>query len=130
MRNTMNTDNLTEFEKEIFSDIEKWDTRELGADEDFVKISTVSPKLKEVLDIQGGEKTKPVSIRMPVSLVNDLKMIGKQQNLGYQTLIKDVLQRFVDAECRKNYNKVVSEKIALEKEVARLRLKQAQTQTA
>ena len=48
------------------------------------------------------KKTQLVSIRMSESLIEDLKCIrGKKENLGYQTLAKNVLKRFVDAELKR-----------------------------
>ena len=58
-------------------------------------------------------------IRMSESLIEDLKCIGKKKNLGYQTLAKNVLKRFVDAELRKELNEIR----ALKRKVAELEAK-------
>ena len=68
---------------------------------------------------RNGEKTQLVSIRMSESLIEDLKCIGKKKNLGYQTLAKNVLKRFVDAELRKELNEIR----ALKRKVAELEAK-------
>ena len=57
--------------------------------------------LIEAIAGRNGEKTQLVSIRMSESLIEDLKCIGKKENLGYQTLAKNVLKRFVDAELKR-----------------------------
>ena len=51
-----------------------------------------------------------ISIRLPQTLIADLKNIGKAEDLGYQTLAREVLKRFVDAENRKKYNEAIYEK--------------------
>ena len=45
-----------------------------------------------------------VSIRLPVELIEDLKTIGKLEGMGYQSLAREVLNRFVEAENRKRIN--------------------------
>ena len=41
-----------------------------------------------------------ISIRLPKSLINNLKFIAKREGLGYQPLIRRLLVRFVNAEMR------------------------------
>ena len=119
----MNTkEELKAFEEAVFANAEQWESRELGADEAFVKKSTNSKRKRAVLDNGTKEKTQLISIRLPIALIEDLKLIGQEENLGYQTLAKEVLQRFVDAEHRRKYNKVVSEKAKLEIEIEQMRL--------
>ena len=73
---------------------EAWDKRELGANEDFVKVA-------DDIDISDLEKSvglRMISIRMQESLIDDLKSIAKLHGLGYQPLIRQVLARFVESE--------------------------------
>lgn len=122
-RNMMNTkEELKAFEEAVFANAEQWESRELGADEAFVKKSTNSKRKRAVLDNGTKEKTQLISIRLPIALIEDLKLIGQEENLGYQTLAKEVLQRFVDAEHRRKYNKVVSEKAKILSEKAKLEI--------
>jgi hypothetical protein len=44
---------------------------------------------------------KPISIRLPVSLIEELKIIADYNEVGYQPFIRKMLQRFATAELRK-----------------------------
>lgn len=44
------------------------------------------------------------------------------EKIGYQTLSRNILQRFVDAENRKQINKLISENRKLEKEIEEMRV--------
>lgn len=121
----MNTkENTQALEDVVFADIEQWEDGSFGADVAFVKKSTQSKNIRHALNKSNAynkEKTQLISIRLPVSLIEDLKEIGLNENLGYQTLAKKVLQRFADAEKRKLYNQMLSEKRKLEREVEVMR---------
>jgi uncharacterized protein (DUF4415 family) len=102
-------------------EIEKWESRELGADEEYVKRAVLE---KQYLDaINGSDEDKPsgkmqlISIRLPEPLIQDLKEIGKKEGLGYQTLIREVMKRFVAAENRKELNQAISENESLKKQM-------------
>lgn len=43
---------------------------------------------------------KPISIRFPVPLLEDLKAMALINRMGYQPLIREICKRFVDAEKR------------------------------
>lgn len=120
----MNTkDELKAFEEAVFSDIEQWEDGSLGADITFVKKSTQSKSIRSALskiNAHQKEKTQLISMRLPVSLIEDLKEIGLNEGLGYQTLAKTVLQRFADAEKRKLYNEMLSKNRKLEMKVEEL----------
>ena len=60
-------------------------------------------------------------MRLPTTLIDDLKNIGEIENLGYQTLAREVLTRFVEAESRKKLNQLLSECRKLKKEVKSLK---------
>jgi len=79
--------------KKIIGTDDAWDARALGAEDAYVKKSEFN---ELTLDEAAG--LKAISIRMQNSLIDDLKLIAKINGLGYQPLIKQVLQRFVDAE--------------------------------
>ena len=94
-------------------EIEKWDSQEYGADEEYVERAVLD---KQYLDlINGSDKERPsgkmqlISIRLPEPLIQDLKEIGKKEGLGYQTLIREVMKRFVAAENRKELNQAIAE---------------------
>ncbi|MBC8951958.1 hypothetical protein [Xenorhabdus sp. PB62.4] len=78
----------------IASTDEAWDSRELGCSEAHVKVSEdiTEELINEELELQ------PISIRLNKSLIEDLKLIAELNGLGYQPLIRQVLNRFADCE--------------------------------
>ena len=107
-----------------FSDIDKWENGELGDSEEFDRPSTMAKELKKLLngvEDSSDDCVKPkmqlISMRLPTTLITDLKNIGEIENLGYQTLAREVLTRFVEAESRKKLNELLSKYRKLEKEV-------------
>jgi hypothetical protein len=72
---------------------EQWENGALGRDEKFVqKSSRTRQDLDEKLALQA------ISIRLQKELIQDLKDIAQINGLGYQTLIKQILNRFVVGE--------------------------------
>lgn len=61
-------------------------------------------------------------MRLPISLIENLKEIGEQEGLGYQSLAREVLQRFAEAENRKQINKLIAERRNLEKELEQMKV--------
>ena len=111
-----------------FSDIDKWENGELGDSEEFDRPSTMAKELKKLLngvEDSSDDCVKPkmqlISMRLPTTLITDLKNIGEIENLGYQTLAREVLTRFVEAESRKKLNQLLSECRMLKKEVKSLK---------
>lgn len=75
---------------------EMWDKGQLGQDEQYVR---VSKKVNEdVMD--ESLSLKPVSIRLQQSLIDDFKAIAKYNGIGYQTLMRQVLTRYIEKEKR------------------------------
>ena len=70
---------------------EAWDDRTLGSDDAFVVAADQSHEaaLNEALGMQS------ISIRMPKQLIEHYKMIAHFHGVGYQPLMRDVLQRWV-----------------------------------
>lgn len=105
----------------IYKDVDKWESREWGAEEEYAEYSPMPKALKNLLNKGNKEnaagKMQLISIRLPESLINDLKNIGKVEGLGYQTLTREVLRRFVEAENRKNLNKALAENRKLEEKI-------------
>lgn len=68
-----------------------WDTGELGRDAQFVAVADAShdAALDEALGLQS------ISIRLPKELISQYKLISHFHGVGYQPLMRDVLQRFV-----------------------------------
>ena len=113
----MNHINESTIQHEIFSDVDLWESRELGANEATVKAKGMSNKLKKLISNQNDQKMQMISIRLPISLINDLKEIGEVEGLGYQALAREVLQRFADAESRKKVNELIAQKRELQRQL-------------
>ncbi len=71
-----------------------WESGELGNSEEHAVVLGAE-KSREVDDALAMHM---ISIRLPKSLIEDLKVIAKREGLGYQPLIRRVLQRFSEAE--------------------------------
>ncbi|MBZ0096341.1 MAG: hypothetical protein K8H75_13345 [Sulfuricella sp.] len=92
----------------ITSSDEAWDDRILGADSEFVKVAEAG--MADSIDEASG--TQLISIRLQKTLIEDFKLIASlNKGIGYQTLMKQILQRFVDCEKKRIWNELVSEKI-------------------
>ena len=68
-----------------------WEDRQLGAETEFVAIADESHEkaLNEALELQS------ISIRLPVELIKNYKLIAGFHGIGYQPLMRDILHRFV-----------------------------------
>lgn len=87
---------------------EAWDERALGADEAHVAVAP-DDLSKEADDASG---TQLISIRMQKSMIDDFKAIAsRNKGIGYQTLMKQILQRYIDSEKRLLWNDFVAKKL-------------------
>lgn len=77
--------------KRIAGTDEAWDSRELGADPAHAKVAGAehAAALEESLGLQS------ISIRLPRQLIETYKLIASHHGIGYQPLMRDILQRFV-----------------------------------
>jgi predicted DNA binding CopG/RHH family protein len=77
--------------KQVKDTEEAWDTRALGADEQYVVVAddTHEAALEEALELQA------ISIRLPKDLIRNYKLIADFHGVGYQPLMRDILHRFV-----------------------------------
>lgn len=73
---------------------EAWESGAIGRDAAFAAASTADD---EAL-INEAVGLRPISIRLEKSLIEDFKALGTLNGLGYQTLMRQVLKRFVDCE--------------------------------
>jgi len=76
-----------------------WDTRALGASEEFVKKSDENSEKQ----VDGSLGLQSISIRLQRELINDLKQLASDNGLGYQPYIRHVLTQHVKTE-KKNKN--------------------------
>ncbi|MDO9316600.1 MAG: hypothetical protein Q7V56_00165 [Gammaproteobacteria bacterium] len=83
--------------KRIESTTEAWESGHLGTNEAFVKVASeeTHDALDKCMDL------KLISIRLPVSLIEEFKIIADYNQIGYQPLIRKMLQRFATAELKK-----------------------------
>ena len=88
---------------------EAWENRLLGLDEDSVEAVDVDTENA----IDDAACTQLISIRMQKPLIEDMKLIASLNGtIGYQTLMKQILQRFVDAEKKRLFRMLAAEKLA------------------
>ena len=94
---------------------EAWETGRLGQEEAHVaKAGAAASKgMDEALDLQ------LISIRLPKKLINDLKIIGKLEGIGYQPLIRQLLMRFVTAEKKRVLQDALASTVSEEKAQAK-----------
>ena len=88
---------------------EPWDEEALGSDPESMKV--VDKETAAKLDDEAG--TQLISIRMQKSMVDAFKAIASaNKGIGYQTLMKQILQRFIDGEMKRVWNEHLAEKLA------------------
>lgn len=75
---------------------EAWETRQLGVDEAYVTVAEPNDAA-----IDAALELQPISIRLHKSLIEDFKIIAGMNGMGYQTLMRQVLNRFADCEKKK-----------------------------
>ena len=75
---------------------EAWETGRLGDDPKSAEVyaADIQPQIDEALAM------KPISIRLPASLVDTFKLLGEVHGLGYQPLMRRVLMRFAESEMK------------------------------
>ncbi len=98
---------------------EPWDTGELGRDEQYAKRAT--PEKESAVDEALGLHL--ISIRLQNRMIDDLKFIAKAHGVGYQPLIRDILDRFIVHE----YKAIVRD-VQARQEKEELERKQAEAQ--
>jgi predicted DNA binding CopG/RHH family protein len=57
-------------------------------------------RAKPVIFPQLKPSTKTISIRLPESMLNELRLMANKRDVPYQSLIKMLLQQCIDAELR------------------------------
>ena len=95
---------MSKNEEKIEGTAENWEARRLGADEAFVAVSDVDESL-----VDQAVGMKMISIRLPASLIDDFKALATMHGLGYQPLMRQILERFAESEKKRLLNKVASQ---------------------
>ena len=80
--------------KDSETPIDAWENGEYGLDEAFIKVTDAA----EAAEIDGALELKMISIRLQNDLINKLKLIAKYHGIGYQSLIRNHLHKFVRSE--------------------------------
>lgn len=72
-------------------DEDAWDNRELGASDEHTREAPaeMNKAVDDSLDLQ------LISLRLQKDLIEKLKIIAKEEGIGYQPLMRQVLTRFV-----------------------------------
>jgi hypothetical protein len=93
-------------ERTIPSSDEAWELGDLGRSESYVAVADddIEAKVDESLDLQ------LISIRLQKSLIEDFKLIGQLHGIGYQPLMRQILQRFADCEKKRILRELASER--------------------
>ena len=74
-----------------------WDTGELGRDEQHVKRAA----LEKESEVDQALGLQLISIRLQKRMIEELKFIAKAHGVGYQPLVRDILDRFIVHEVKK-----------------------------
>jgi len=64
-----------------------------------VEVVRETPEMAKALD--DALELQLISVRLQKSLIDGLKLIAKANGIGYQPLMRQVLNRFVDSELRR-----------------------------
>jgi hypothetical protein len=83
--------------EKIESTAEAWEDGLLGCDEKYAKLDT---SLK-VGDLDEALGLQQINIRLKKSVISDMKMIADIEGIGYQSLIKLLLDRFIAGEFKR-----------------------------
>ena len=71
-----------------------WESGEFGLEEAYIKVTNAA----EAAVIDDALDLKMISIRLQNDLIKKLKLIARYHGIGYQPLIRDLLQRFARSE--------------------------------
>lgn len=94
------------------SNSELWEDGRLGRDEDHVAVAQGSKA-----DVDEALGLQLISIRLQKQLLGDLKKIAEIHGIGYQPMIRDLLNRFARDEIKKIITKRLDELNAEEQAV-------------
>lgn len=86
--------NLNSFKGKEMKEVKNadlWDERKLGASLEHARL--VDEKMTQDLDAALGMKM--ISLRLPEELIQAYKLIATHHEIGYQPLMRDILQRFI-----------------------------------
>lgn len=91
MKNTQNKTN------EGFENEEQWDNRDLGAEEEFAK--RASPEREKRINDSLG--LHAISIRLHTETIELLKEFAREDGIGYQPLLRQVITKYARERAKK-----------------------------
>ena len=74
--------------------IDARESGEYGLEEAFIKVTDAA----EAAEVDGALELKMISIRLQNDLIKKLKLIAKYHGIGYQSLVRNQLHKFVRSE--------------------------------
>lgn len=92
-------------EKETVHQDCPWESGQLGMSEEHVRVATP----EEVAQVDEALGLQLISIRLQKGLLEALKVIAKHHGIGYQPMIRDLLNRFAISESKQIYQKLLEE---------------------
>ena len=102
---------------EIIDNDDAWDTGALGRDEKFARLVKLTPEREAAIDEAVGLQL--ISIRLPKALIEDFKFIGASNGIKYQTLMRQILARFANAEKKNMAKKAATAQIKADQKAAK-----------
>lgn len=86
------------------SNAEKWEDGTYGTDAEHAAIvPEATAALDDAMDLQ------LISIRLQKNLIENLKAISAHHQIGYQPMIRDLLNRFVQSEAKRIFNEKLTD---------------------
>jgi hypothetical protein len=87
--------------------VENWENGKLGLNPDQAKAA--SPEEVAAIEQAAGVSMQLISMRMPTDLLRVLKEIAKYRGIGYQPMIRDLLDRWAVGEIKTILNERLEE---------------------
>lgn len=82
--------------KKVAHAVDPWETGALGQSEEHVRVATDA----EMREVDDALELQMISIRLQKGLLDALKEIAKHNGIGYQPMVRDLLNRFARSEIR------------------------------
>lgn len=80
--------------------IEAWENGTLGRDAAYTKPISDKEQSEDIAAFESAFGLKPISIRMEIEALDNLKAIAKHRGIGYQPLIRQIIHRWIDCELK------------------------------
>lgn len=84
---------------------EAWEERRIGAEEEFVAVAPDALQKQ----VEASIAMQLISLRLPDDLIEGFKFIAQRNNIRYQTLMRQCLQRFYEGEMKMIVRQITTE---------------------